>query len=250
MFPDLEHLIALQTVDTDASDARRLVAAHPELVKAADARLAEALGAVEAARNALKASHDERRVLEKEASVFQGRLTKFRDQQSAVKTNREFQALGHEIETATTDLGAVEEKEIEKMVEADTLAATVKQTEAALAIRQKEIDSEKAVLAKNLAGHQARLAAAEAARAGIVAQVSAPALHLYGQIANIRKGVAVCAAADGLCSVCHVRLRPNVYQVVRHNEAIVKCDSCQRILYFVLPPVAPAVADQPAATAP
>ena len=250
MFPDLEHLIALQTVDTDASDARRLVAAHPELVKAADARLAEALGAVEAARNALKASHDERRVLEKEASVFQGRLTKFRDQQSAVKTNREFQALGHEIETATTDLGAVEEKEIEKMVEADTLAATVKQTEAALAIRQKEIDSEKAVLAKNLAGHQARLAAAEAARAGIVAQVSAPALHLYGQIANIRKGVAVCAAADGLCSVCHVRLRPNVYQVVRHNEAIVKCDSCQRILYFVPPPVAPAVADQPAATAP
>ena len=250
MFPDLEHLIALQTVDTDASDARRLVAAHPELVKAADARLAEALGAVEAARNALKASHDERRVLEKEASVFQGRLTKFRDQQSAVKTNREFQALGHEIETATTDLGAVEEKEIEKMVEADTLAATVKQTEAALAIRQKEIDSEKAVLAKNLAGHQARLAAAEAARAGIVAQVSAPALHLYGQIANIRKGVAVCAAADGLCSVCHVRLRPNVYQVVRHNEAIVQCDSCQRILYFVPPPVAPAVADQPAATAP
>ena len=248
MFPDLEHLIALQTVDTDASDARRLIGAHPELLKAADAKLAEAEGALETARHALKASQDERRALEKEASVFQGRLTKFRDQQGAVKTNREFQALGHEIETATTELGAVEEKEIEKMVEADTLAATVKQAEAALAVRQKVIDAEKAVLAKDLAGHQARLAAAEAARAGIVAQVSAPALHLYGQIANIRKGLAVCAAADGLCSVCHVRLRPNVYQVVRHNEGIVQCDSCQRILYFVPPPVAPAEADQPAVT--
>ncbi len=249
MFPDLEHLIALQNVDADASDARRLIAAHPELLKTADAKLAEAVGALEAARNALKASQDERRALEKEASVFQGRLTKFRDQQGAVKTNREFQALGHEIETATADLGAVEEREIEKMVEADTLAATVKQAEGAMAVRQKEIDAEKAVLAKNLAEHQARLAAAEAARAGILAKVSAPVLHLYGQIANIRKGVAVCAAADGLCSVCHVRLRPNVYQVVRHNDTIVQCDSCQRILYFVPPPVTPAPADQPGATA-
>ena len=250
MFPDLEHLIALQHLDADAGDARRLIAAHPDLLKAADGRLAEAVGARENARNALKSSQDERRALEKEASVFQGRLTKFRDQQGAVKTNREFQALGHEIETATSDLSAVEEKEIEKMIEADALTAIVKQAEGAMAVRQKEIDAEKAVLAKNLASHQARLAAAEAARAGIVAQISAPALHLYGQIANIRKGVAVCVAADGLCSVCHVRLRPNVYQVVRHNEAIVQCDSCQRILYFVPPPVAPAVADQPAVTAP
>ena len=250
MFPDLEHLIALQQVDADATDARRLIAAHPELLKAADGRLAEAVGALEAARHALKASQDERRALEKEASVFQTRLTKFRDQQSAVKTNREFQALGHEIETATSELSAVEEKEIEKMVEADTLAANVKQAEAAMTVRQKEIDAEKAVLAKEFVSHQARLAAAEAARAGIVAQVSAPALHLYGQIANIRKGVAVCAAADGLCSVCHVRLRPNVYQVVRHNEAIVQCDSCQRILYFVPPPVTPAAAGQSAAATP
>lgn len=249
MFPDLERLIALQQVDLDAADARRHVAAHPDLVKAADARLAEARGAVDAAREALKVSHDERRALEKEAAVFQGRLAKFKDQQAAVKTNREFQALGHEIETATTELGLVEEREIEKMVEADTLTAAVKQAEAALAVRQKEIEAEKAMLAKDLAGHQARLAAAEAARAGIVAEIAAPALHLYGQIANIRKGVAVCAAADGLCSVCHVRLRPSVYQQVRSNSAIIQCDTCQRILYFVPPPVTAAAGDQPAAPA-
>jgi hypothetical protein len=33
-----------------------------------------------------------------------------------------------------------------------------------------------------------------------------------------------------------VRLRPMVYNEVMRNEAIVQCDSCQRILYYVPPP--------------
>jgi predicted nucleic acid-binding Zn-ribbon protein len=41
-------------------------------------------------------------------------------------------------------------------------------------------------------------------------------------------------AAD-LCTACHVRLRPHVTQIVRRNEDIVQCESCQRILYFAGP---------------
>jgi len=249
MLPDLEHLIALQQVDTTAADARRHIAAHPELIKAADATLAAAQGVLDAAKLALKTSQDERRELEKQAAHFQGRLTKFRDQQSAVKTNREFQALGHEIETATNDLGAVEEQEITKMVEADGLTATVKQAEAALATKQKEIDAEKAVLGQALAGHEARLKEALDARSGIVTGLSASALTLYEQIAKIRKGIGVSVAQDGLCSACHVRLRPTVYQQVRRNDSIIQCDSCQRILFYVAPPAA-ADAAEPAVTAP
>jgi predicted nucleic acid-binding Zn-ribbon protein len=44
------------------------------------------------------------------------------------------------------------------------------------------------------------------------------------------------ATRDGLCSVCHVRLRPQVFQQVRTNDAIIQCDSCQRILYYIPPP--------------
>ncbi|MGE0393055.1 MAG: zinc ribbon domain-containing protein [Vicinamibacterales bacterium] len=248
MLPDLERLITLQQVDADAADARRHIAAHPDLVKAADARLAAARAVVDAARLALKTSQDERRELEKQAALFQGRLSKFRDQQSAVKTNREYQALGHEIETATAELGAVEEQEITKMVEADGLTAAVKDAEALLAARQKDVDAEKAALAQALAGHEARLKDALAARAGIVAGLSAPALAIYEQVARVRKGVGLSLAQDGLCSACHVRLRPTVYQQVRRNDALVQCESCQRILYFVAPP-ASAEPAQPAATA-
>ena len=52
---------------------------------------------------------------------------------------------------------------------------------------------------------------------------------LFEQVAKARRGVAICTATrDGLCSVCHVRLRPPVFQQVRHNDSIVQCESCQR----------------------
>jgi predicted nucleic acid-binding Zn-ribbon protein len=39
--------------------------------------------------------------------------------------------------------------------------------------------------------------------------------------------------------VCHVRLRPQVFNNVLRNDQIIQCDSCQRILYSV-PAAAPA----------
>jgi predicted nucleic acid-binding Zn-ribbon protein len=134
------------------------------------------------------------------------------------------------------------------MVEADGLTAAVTQADGTLAAKQKEIDAEKARLAQALAGHEARLRDAVAARSGIVASLSAPTLALYEQVARVRKGIGVSMAQDGLCSACHVRLRPTVYQQVRHNDSVVQCESCQRILYYVAPP-APAEPPQPTATA-
>ena len=60
---------------------------------------------------------------------------------------------------------------------------------------------------------------------------------LFERVGKQRKGVAICQATrDGLCSVCHVRLRPPVFQQVRMNTAVVQCESCQRILYYIPPP--------------
>src|SRR5918996_1581376 len=146
MSPDLDRLIKLQQLDSTIEDARRRIAAHPERLAAADARLNDATQRVEAARQRLKDNQDARRVLEKDVALYQGRIAKFKDQQAAVKTNKEYQALGHEMETAAHDLAAVEEKVLERMMDADAIAADIKQAEAALATQQKEINAEKAAL--------------------------------------------------------------------------------------------------------
>jgi hypothetical protein len=244
MSPDLERLVRLQQLDTTIDDARRRISAHPSRIADADTRLNGARVKVESARSRLKDNQEARRALEKDVALYQGRLSKFRDQQAAVKTNKEYQALGHEIETAQRDLGGVEEKILERMMEADSLAVDVKQVEAALAAQQKEVDAEKKALAQELAVVEESLKQAIAERATLLGGIEKKLVSLYDQVARARKGVALCTATrDGLCSVCHVRLRPQVFQLVRQNESIIQCDSCQRILYYVppLPPVEPAV---------
>ena len=69
-------------------------------------------------------------------------------------------------------------------------------------------------------------------------QISAETMTIFVRVAHGRKGVAVAEAKDGICVVCHVRLRPQVFNTVRRNEQILQCDHCNRILYFVPPPAA------------
>ena len=246
MSPDLQRLVGLQQVDSTIEEAQRRVAAHPERLADADARLADAEQRVDAARQRHTENQAARRELEKEAAVFQGRISKFKDQLSAVKTNREYQAMQHETEGAQRDLGAVEERVLEQMLDADVIAADIAAAEAALAAQQKAVAAEKTVLGQELASVEATLAEASQARAKVHAEMEPRLIALFEQVAKVRKGVAICAATrDGLCSVCHVRLRPQVFQLVRQNDGIVQCDHCQRILYYVPPPPATA---QPAAT--
>jgi hypothetical protein len=240
MSPELQQLIELQNLESAIEESRRRIAAHPQRIADSEARLAHAKDAVEAAKQRLKASQEARREAEREAATYQSRLSKFKDQLSAVKTNREYQAMQHEIETAQRELGTVEEKVIERMVEADALTADVKKSEQASAAQQKDADTEKKTLAEELATVEAALKDATAKREMLLTSLAPPLVALFEQVARARKGVAIALATrDGLCSACHVRLRPQVFQEVRRNDQIIQCASCNRILYYVPPPAAP-----------
>ncbi len=247
MSPDLDRLIRLQQLDSTIEEARRRVAAHPQRLADADTRLADATRRVDAARQRLEDNQEARRELEKEAAFFQGRVSKFKTQLTEVKTNREYQAVQHEIATAQRDLGAVEEKVLEQMMEADVIAADVAAAEALLATQQKEVAAEKKTLEQELASVEVTLTEASQARTSLLSEMEPRLIALFEKVAKVRKGVALCGATrDGLCSVCHVRLRPQVFQQVRQNDGIVQCDSCQRILYYAPPPATAEAAATPA----
>jgi len=237
MSPELERLIQLQHLESAIAEARAHITAHPQRLAEADARLAEADRVVQEAAQRLKDAQEARRTVEKDAAVYQARLTKFKDQLSAVKTNREYTAMQHEIETAQKDLGVAEEKVLERMMEIDQLTVEVKQAETAKAAQKKTVDADKAALATELASHEKTVAEKTAARSALISSLEPRLMSLFEQVAKVRKGVALSMATrDGLCSICHVRLRPQVFQQVRTNDSVVQCDSCQRILYWVPPP--------------
>jgi predicted nucleic acid-binding Zn-ribbon protein len=157
----------------------------------------------------------------------------------AVKTNQEYHAIQHEIAHAQGEIKKHEDAVLELMVEADDLTAIIKAAEAQLASEQKTIDAERKKAQAEEAAMQASLDRLGTERADIVASIDQRVLAIYETAAAKRQGIAVAEARDGICTICHVRLRPQMFNDVRRNDGIVQCDSCQRILYFV-----PAAASQ------
>ena len=70
-------------------------------------------------------------------------------------------------------------------------------------------------------------------RVGIVAALDKQLLTVFEQVKRKRNGIALSEAREGVCTICHVRLRPQVFNSVRRNDSILQCDHCNRILYFV-----------------
>ena len=162
----------------------------------------------------------------------------------AVKTNQEYHAIQHEIAFAQTEIKTLEDKILELMVEADELTGAVKNAEAALAADQKTAAAEQKALVTEQTQLNALIERLRGERAHLVPALDRKVLAIFDLVSRRRNGVAVAEARDGICMICHVRLRPQVFNTVRRNEEIVQCDSCQRILHFV--PLPAPDATQPA----
>jgi len=249
MNADLERLIALQTLDTVADTARRKLAEQPTYEKALDTRLEAARERVATGKARLSDNQHARRDIEKDVAVHQGRLSKFREQAMAVKTNQEYHAVQKEVGFAQGEIKTLEDKILERMLEADELTAEVKKDEAALAAEQKAVEAERKLMASEHGELEATMERVAGERETLVRALDPKILVVFEQVARKRNGIAVSEARDGVCSICHVRLRPQVFNTVRRNDAIIQCDHCNRILYFVPLPAAPPAAGN-AATPP
>ncbi len=243
MNANLERLIALQRLDTATHDAEHRLADEPERQRAIEARLESARQDVAAAKEQLAANQQARREIEKDVAVHQGRLSKFREQAMAVKTNQEYHAIQKEISFAQGEIKTLEDRVLERMIEADELAAAVKRADAALAAEQKQGDADRKAMAAEHAALEQSLAALKAERTTIVAALDPALLATFDLVARRRQGIALAEARDGICTICHVRLRPQIFNSVLKNDQIIQCDHCNRILYYVAPaqPAADAV---------
>src|SRR4029078_10244440 len=98
------------------------------------------------------------------------------DQAMAVKTNQEYHAIQHEIAHAQGEVKKHEDAMLERMVEPDDLAATIKSAEAQLATEQKTIDADRKKAQAEDADLQKSLDALGAERAAIGAASDSPRL--------------------------------------------------------------------------
>jgi uncharacterized protein len=243
MHPSLEHLIRLQQLETDAGERKRRLADLPTRVTDAEAAVAAARAARDAAAALVTENQAARRAADRELGVIQARLTKYKDQLMEVKTNKEYTTMQHEIATAEEGVRGFEDQILTLMMQADELAASVKAADLALAAEERKAGAVRTEVEAERARLEAELAGLTATRAGIEKQMSPEYVRLFNDGVATRRGVAVSAIRDGHCQACQVTVRPQQIMQARKGDDIVLCESCKRILY--VPPPAPAPAATP-----
>ena len=249
MLPDLERLIHLQEIESKAAVAAKAIAEAPGRIAALEALLHGATTALDAAKHALAENKTRRGLIDKDLASAQQRQDKYKDQVMAVKTNEQLHAMQHQIKAVADEIGGHEEKVLVNMMEADEINAAIKKADAALKAAQAKVGTERAAVEADVTVQHGVVIECAAARATVVTSLADKGLvDTFARIAKVR-GTAVARAEGERCTVCQVRLRPAVFVHVLKNDQIVQCDSCNRILYFIAPVVAPAAPAAPDAPA-
>jgi len=231
--PDIQHLIRLQQLDSEIESARRRITEIPAVQEALVTRLERAAAAVDAVKQRLATSQHERKKIEADVAAIQTRLSKYKGQLTELKTNKEYQTMLHEIATAEQAIRSHEDVVLERMEEAETLAGQLKAAEAELKTQQAAVAAERKTLDAEASALQRAADDKTTARAEAARELSPQALALFEHVSKQRKGLAVAEARDGGCTVCHVRMRPQMFNEVRRGEHLIQCESCLRILYFL-----------------
>lgn len=248
MYSELKALIELQRIDQKVAGLTSQIDAFPKEIETLEKQLSDFILAHQERQQRLAASQKERRDLEGEIQVIRQKISKHKDQLFQVKTNEQYRAMLKEIEGEETNIGAVEDQILEKMIEAEELQKQLKEAAARLESEKARVAAEKSrleSLAK--AGHEEREESLQERRK-LVDNLDEHIRNHYELVRKGRDGMALAEVRNGMCTACNVILRPQLYNEVRSGEALYECDNCARILYSVEPlPTEAEAGGQPAA---
>jgi predicted nucleic acid-binding Zn-ribbon protein len=243
MLPDIEKLLELQIADQEIRKLQDEVAALPKRIAVIEQKLAGTKAQLEKARAAAKADESNKKKFESAIQDLQGKISKYRDQSLAVKTNDQYKALLQEIQFAEGEIRINEDRILEVMLNVEAREKSVKVAEAELKAETAEIEKEKEDARRVTAEDQKKLTEWNSKRDGLRSGISEDILRHYERVMKFRRtGLAEVIAQK--CMGCQVMLRPQIYNDVRIGDKLVVCDSCQRIFYYkpendVIPAEAP-----------
>jgi len=204
----------------------------PELLSRGETELEETRQELTTKEADLKTLRAKTELKEKEFQMAEQAVIKLRNQINQAKTNKEFQALQHEILSKEADNARLEDavlKEMQKVdrqkEERDALARGLKKAEAEFTERKAELEKEQKAL-------QAEVDVLARQRAIEGKDVPADIFAKYERLISRRGQTAMVAVVGGTCQGCFMKMRPETMAQLRKADDLVFCHSCSRILYL------------------
>ncbi|HXY53820.1 MAG TPA: C4-type zinc ribbon domain-containing protein [Nitrospirota bacterium] len=228
----LSLLIQLQEIDSKLRSLAERKNQLPETLASLERRRAESKAELDKTKEALQTAQKDRRDRDKDLEAGAQKVEKLRARTSEIKTNKEYQALLKEIETAEQGNKAVEDEILVLMEKIDAATASI------TAAEKKARDDEETIMAEQKAHEAAfvklkeELEEAEHQRQETALRIEPLVLAQYQKLIASKAGIAIAEARGESCSGCYMSIPPQVFVNVKKNNSIITCPHCGRILYY------------------
>ena len=233
MLPIIEKLLILQDRDRRLLRVRAEVAAVPGQRQSIQGKSAAGAAEFDAIKKQAQQIESDRKKLELEADALKDRIGKVRAQQNETRSNDQYKAYEHQIETSQREISKLEDQQLELMERGEGAARQLAIATSAYAALKAETDRQLADLSAREKHLAAELATATEARATAAAAIEDPSvLSRYDRLLKTKGDNLIVGVAGGVCGGCHMKLPTQSVVSAKAQNELVACPSCSRILYF------------------
>lgn len=235
MLRDLESLVQLQEIDLRIHDQEMAKEQLPATVKELEKIIERAKNELTAASAKLDAAEKELAGFEDQIKKAQENLDKSQTRLNSIKTNREYDAVHGEIESAKNLLHTSEGRKVKLTDDVSKLKTAVETTQQEFEKTKSENDPKIAVLNSKIAAIDSVIAGITKDRDALTPQITKSTLRMYDQILKRRKtGKRVISLVNNsrTCTVCFKMLESQLLNEIKRSTKLITCQSCGSIFVW------------------
>jgi len=226
------NLIKLQQLDIEIRNISVLLEDIPHQIKEINQKSKESLQIVQDAKDKFSQNQKRRREFESELQVAKEKLDKYKRQLNEVKTNKEYSSLLKEIDDTNAKNDSLEEDIIGEMLAADEIEKEIKSSGKKSDEIQTELTKKKEAIYQEKKKAEETLKKFEAEKEELLPKIPSDQMKIYKQISSKKNGIVLSPVTDEFCTMCHMRVRPQMVNDLIAGSQIITCENCGRILYY------------------
>ena len=229
---ELEILCQVQKLDTKIIENEKKRALGPQRIEEMTREIGQLKETLAKEKEIIEEIEKERRKKEQELEAEKAQVKKVETKLYEVKTNKEYQAILKEIETARAANDKTEEEIILLMERVEELKKDYQSAGKHLSKREKEAAEEIRDLEKEIKTVDGVVADLRSQKERLLKDVGEDLKARYRILIEKRGGVAVVNVKNGTCLGCFMNIPPQLFIEVMKNSKLITCPSCNRIFFY------------------
>lgn len=229
----LQKLLILQDRDSRCDGIQRQIEAIPGEISGEETGIRALQEQLQALQKEATELEVRRLDLEGEVELTEATILKYKTQQLMVKKNEEYTALEHEISLQKKKISDLEDVELQLLEDIDQKKAELEKVGESTDQQVKTLEAHINLLRQNYESFTSELEEASNAVKACEVDIDADVLQQYRYVkTQLKRPPVVVPLEEGRCLGCHLKVSGEVDSETRRGKALIRCDSCGRILYF------------------